>query len=297
MVFEGDEYLSSPIDKRPKFHWYRPHLALLTGIAWDHINVFPTFDNYIEQFQIFADLITPNGSLVYCEKDSEVKKIGENTRSDIQTFPYSIPSHHIVDGITYLTIDDEGIPLKIFGEHNLMNLMGAKYVCNELGISDDEFYKSIQSFSGASKRLQLLQKSENTAIYKDFAHSPSKLKATCHAVKSQFPERELIGVMELHTFSSLNETFLKLYEGTMDKVDKPMVYFSDHALKLKRLPSLSPEEVKKAFNNPNIEVFTDSKLLFEKLSKIDYYNKNLLLMSSGNFDGVDLDAFANMIIQ
>jgi UDP-N-acetylmuramate: L-alanyl-gamma-D-glutamyl-meso-diaminopimelate ligase len=294
---EGDEYLTSPIDRRPKFHLYKPDIALISGIAWDHINVFPTFDNYIEQFQIFADLITPNGSLVYCEKDSEVKKIGENTRSDIQTFPYSIPSHHIVDGVTYLTIDDEGIPLKIFGEHNLMNLMGAKYVCNELGISDEEFYKSIQSFSGASKRLQLLQKSENTAIYKDFAHSPSKLKATCHAVKSQFPERELIGVMELHTFSSLNETFLKLYEGTMDKVDKPMVYFSDHALKLKRLPSLSPEEVKKAFNNPNIEVFTDSKLLFEKLSKIDYYNKNLLLMSSGNFDGVDLDAFANMIIQ
>jgi UDP-N-acetylmuramate: L-alanyl-gamma-D-glutamyl-meso-diaminopimelate ligase len=297
IVLEGDEYLTSPLDRRPKFHLYKPDIALISGIAWDHMNVFPTFDNYIDQFRIFANLISHNGTLIYCENDPEVAKIGRNSRPDIQAIPYSIPSHHIVNGITYLGIDEESIPLKVFGEHNLMNMMGAKHICNELGISDRDFYQAIQSFGGASKRLQLLAKSGHTNIYKDFAHSPSKLKATTEAVKKQYPDRQLAGVMELHTYSSLNPAFLNQYEGAMDAVDIPVVYFSEHALKIKKLPPLSAEDVRKAFNNPKIKVFTESGKLFNFLEEMDMKDKNLLLMSSGNFDGMDLDSFAKKLLR
>ncbi len=296
MVLEGDEYLTSPIDRRPKFHLYKPDIAVISGIAWDHVNVFPTFENYIEQFRIFADSISQNGTLIYCENDAEVKKIGENARADIHAIPYSIPAHHISGGITYLTIDDESIPLKVFGEHNLMNMMAARYVCNELGISDPDFLEAIRTFGGASKRLQLLAANGHAAVYKDFAHSPSKLKATTEAVKKQFPERKLIGVMELHTYSSLNPAFLKQYEGAMDAVDIPVIYFSEHALQIKKLPPLSVEDVRNAFANPSIKVFTDSGELFDMLRDIDMYNKNLLLMSSGSFDGMNLDAFAQKLL-
>ncbi len=297
IVLEGDEYLTSPIDRRPKFHLYKPDIAVISGIAWDHMNVFPTFDNYIEQFRIFADSISRNGTLIYCENDVEVKKIGEHARPDIHTIPYTIPPHHIVDGITYLTTKDGDIPLKIFGEHNLMNLMAASYVCNKLGISDTNFWEAIQHFSGASKRLQLLASNKTAAVYKDFAHSPSKLKATTDAVKKQFPDRRLVGVMELHTYSSLNPAFLDQYRGAMDAVDIPVIYFSEHALKIKKLPPLSVEDVRSAFANPDIQVYTDSAGLFRMLRKLDMHNTNLLLMSSGNFDGVDLDAFARELIQ
>ena len=296
MVLEGDEYLTSPIDRRPKFHLYKPDIAVISGIAWDHVNVFPTFENYIEQFRIFADSISQNGTLIYCENDTEVKKIGENARADLHAIPYSIPAHHISGGITYLTIDDESIPLKVFGEHNLMNMMAARYVCNELGISDPDFLEAIRTFGGASKRLQLLAANGHAAIYKDFAHSPSKLKATTEAVKKQFPERKLIGVMELHTYSSLNPAFLKQYEGAMDAVDIPIIYFSEHALQIKKLPPLSVEDVRNAFANPSIKVFTDSGELFDMLRNIDMHNQNLLLMSSGSFDGMDLDAFAQKLL-
>ena len=296
MVLEGDEYLTSPIDRRPKFHLYKPDIAVISGIAWDHVNVFPTFENYIEQFRIFADSISRNGTLIYCENDAEVKKIGENARADLHAIPYSIPAHHISGGITYLTIDDESIPLKVFGEHNLMNMMAARYVCNELGISDPDFLEAIRTFGGASKRLQLLAANGHAAVYKDFAHSPSKLKATTEAVKKQFPERKLIGVMELHTYSSLNPAFLKQYEGAMDAVDIPVIYFSEHALQIKKLPPLSVEDVRNAFANPSIKVFTDSGELFDMLRNIDMYNKNLLLMSSGSFDGMNLDAFAQKLL-
>lgn len=206
-VIEGDEYLSSPIDRRPKFHLYKPSIAIISGIAWDHINVFPTFDNYVEQFRIFVDLIEPNGSLIYCELDAEVKKVGDKARADIKKFPYAIPAYTIENGTTYLTVSSKKIPLQVFGEHNLMNLNAARLCCNQVGITDAQFYEAIQSFSGAAKRLELIKKNTVTAVYKDFAHSPSKLKATTQAVKKQFPDRDLIACMELHTFSSLNENF------------------------------------------------------------------------------------------
>ncbi|MEZ5197224.1 MAG: Mur ligase family protein [Bacteroidales bacterium] len=283
MVLEGDEYLTSPIDRRPKFHLYKPDIALISGIAWDHINVFPSYENYIEQFEIFADLISHNGTLIYCAEDKEVKKIGEAARNDVKAIPYSIPPHEIEFGVTQVVFNNKLIPLKIFGEHNLMNMQGALLVCNELGISSKEFYNAIKSFKGASKRLEIVTKNESTLFFKDFAHAPSKLIATTRAVKNQFPNRQLVACIELHTFSSLSEKFLSHYKGCLDDADVAKVYFNPHAIQLKKLPPLKPEQVRQAFENPEVEIYTDSKRLLEDLKQINWNDKNLLMMSSGNF--------------
>lgn len=308
-VIEGDEYLSSPIDRRPKFHLYKPNIAILSGIAWDHINVFPTFENYVEQFKIFVDLIEPNGTLVYCTEDKEVKKVAESTKNKIKLVPYGIPSYKIDNGTTYLfqgnkgqgTKDKESSPLSpapaacpllIFGEHNLMNLNGARLVCNELGITDEKFYAAIQSFKGAAKRLELVARNNNTVFYKDFAHSPSKLKATTAAVKQQFPNRKLIACMELHTFSSLNEEFLAQYKGSMELADEAIVYFNPHTIEHKKLKAISIQQVQHAFGGRNIKVYTDTANIIADLKKQNWNNTNLLMMSSGNFDGVDFKKLA-----
>ena len=297
VILEGDEYLSSPIDRRPKFHLYRPHIALLSGIAWDHINVFPTFDNYVEQFRIFVDMIEPGGALVYCELDKEVKQVAEQGRSDIQKLPYGIPEHTIENGITYLLPGGNyRIPLEVFGEHNLMNITGARLVCEQIGIGETQFYKAISSFKGASKRLELVKRTDHSAVYKDFAHSPSKLKATTQAMKLQFPHRTLVACMELHTFSSLNENFLAQYEGAMSLADKAFVYFNPHTIAHKKLKQITEEQVKQAFGGNNIEVYTDSKKLVSDLQQMNWKDTNLLMMSSGNFDGVDFNKLAGEIL-
>lgn len=296
-VIEGDEYLSSPIDRRPKFHLYKPNIAILSGIAWDHINVFPTFENYVHQFKIFVDLIESNGSLVYCALDEEVKNVCESARNDIKKFPYAIPEHKIENGVTIINTLSRAISLNIFGEHNLMNLNGARLVCNQIGINDRQFYEAIQNFKGASKRLELVKKNEVTAVYKDFAHSPSKLKATTQAVKKQFPNRKLIACMELHTFSSLNEDFLKQYFGSMSLADEAIVYFNPHTIEHKKLKAITEEQVKQAFGGNNIKVYTDSKSLLLDLLKINFENKNLLMMSSGNFNGIDFKDLAEKVVK
>lgn len=296
-VIEGDEYLSSPIDRRPKFHLYKPNIAILSGIAWDHINVFPTFDNYVDQFKIFIDLIQANGTLVYCENDSEVKKVAENTKNQIDKIPYGIPSHTIIDGTTFLNTSFGQIPLLVFGEHNLMNVNGARIVCNKLGISDERFYKAIQTFKGAAKRLELVDKDNNTNIFKDFAHSPSKLKATTAAVKKQFPNRKLVACMELHTFSSLNENFLEQFKDSMSLADEAIVYFNPHTIEHKKLKPITADQVKKAFGGNNIEIYTNSDQLLSDLKKKSYANGNLLMMSSGNFDGIDFKLLSNDILK
>ncbi len=296
-VLEGDEYLSSPIDRRPKFHLYHPNIALLSGIAWDHINVFPTFENYVEQFKIFIDKIEPNGTIVYCVLDDKVKEVSEKAAVNVKQIPYATHKHRIENGVSILE-DENGIEhaLEIFGEHNLQNLNGALLVCEEVGVTQADFYTAIQSFSGASKRLELVKRTSNSVMYKDFAHSPSKLKATTQALKTQFPERELIACMELHTFSSLNKEFLSQYDGAMKNADKAYVYYSPKTLAHKKLQNLSPEEVKQAFNSDNITVFTDSKELVGNLKTNNWHNKNLLMMSSGNFDGVDFAALGEELL-
>ena len=292
MVIEGDEYLTSPIDRRPKFHLYKPNVAIITGIEWDHINVFPTFDIYREQFAKFIDLIEPNGTLIYCDEDKEVHRVAvENRRTDIQKLPYVCPEHRVVNGVTYIG----NTALMIFGHHNLLNLTAARLACRQVGVTDEQFDEAICTFEGASKRLELVKKSDSCAVYKDFAHAPSKLRATIHAMREQYPDRRLVACMELHTFSSLTQEFLQQYKGAMDEADVRYVYYSKHALQLKKLPDLHPDEVKAAFGG-DVEVFTDSKAMVENIKKMQWSNANLLMMSSGNFDGIDFNQLADEII-
>ncbi|MEI7500409.1 MAG: Mur ligase family protein [Bacteroidota bacterium] len=288
MVIEGDEYLTSPIDPRPKFHLYKPNIALLSGIAWDHINVFPTFQNYLDQFVIFINQISSGGCLIFCNEDEELKRICPGSRKDITLIPYSVPDSEIRDGITHIKNGNLTFPLKVFGKHNLLNLNGARLVCNQVGIGDLTFYEAIQSFKGASKRLELIARNDDRIVYKDFAHAPSKVKATLQAVKEQFPERPIIACLELHTYSSLNKDFLGHYAGTLDPADIPIVYFNPHALQIKRLPEITPEQIREGFANNKLEVFNDSAMLLERLLKEENQNCVFLMMSSGNYDGIDL---------
>lgn len=296
IVIEGDEYLSSPIDRRPKFHWYAPHIALVSGIAWDHINVFPTFENYIEQFKIFTDCIQPNGCLVYYQGDEAMQGIIEELREDICAIRYDMPDFELANGITTILNEGERFPLQIFGDHNLQNMIGAKLVLNQIGITDTDFCRAMQSFKGAAKRLERIASNDTCNAYKDFAHSPSKLKATVSAVKQQFPNRKLVACMELHTFSSLKKDFLPQYDGAMKEADLALVYYSPEVVAHKKLDSISEQMVAEAFGTANVKVYTDSDALVIDLRKMTWENSNLLLMSSGNFHGVDLNAFAQELI-
>lgn len=295
-VIEGDEYLSSPIDRRPKFHLYHPNIALLSGIAWDHINVFPTFENYIEQFKIFIDLISKDGTLIYCEADDEVKKLAAAARSDIHKIVYDVPPNINQNGQTLLITQSQNIPIKVFGNHNLMNLNGARLVCQTLGLSKEQFYEAIQSFEGAAKRLEVVFQKNNSVFFKDFAHSPSKLKATTAAVKEQFQDRKLIACMELHTFSSLNEKFLMQYKDAMIAADEAIVYFNPHTIAHKKLKEITEEQILTAFGaGKNLKVFTDINLLKQHLLNTDVDRCNILMMSSGTFDGLDFKILAEQI--
>ena len=298
MVLEGDEYLSSPIDRRPKFHLYKGNIAILSGIAWDHINVFPTFEIYLEQFSIFIDTLEPNATLIYCAVDTELKKLVENhPRKDITKIPYEAHKHHLEDGVSVLDLEGKEVPLLVFGNHNMQNLQAAYLACKSLGIEDEVFYTHIQSFKGAAKRLELIAHKGKSRVFKDFAHSPSKLKATLNAVKEQFGNQKLVACMELHTFSSLNKEFLQEYKNSMDAADVAIVYYNPHTIEHKRLENISREEVKAAFANDKILIFNDSEALRSYLSNENWTDTNLLLMSSGNYDGIDVDIFAKKLLE
>ncbi|MCF8232691.1 MAG: peptidoglycan synthetase [Bacteroidales bacterium] len=288
MILEGDEYLTSPLDARPKFHVYKPHTAVITGIAWDHMNVFPTFENYLEQFRLFIRQIDSGGSLFYCREDEHLPHLVENTPGPAQIESYSLPPHFIEDGVTYLETSSGNYPLKIFGRHNLLNMEAARLVCDDLGINDSDFYHSISTFGGASHRLEKVHESEDFVLYRDFAHAPSKVKATLQSVREQYPSRKLVAVFELHTYSSLNKSFLPQYQGTMDEADIAAVFFNPHTLELKRLPALGNYEVKKAFDRSDLQVFTDSDALRRFLKQPDYHNAAVLIMSSGNLGGINV---------
>lgn len=286
IIIEGDEYLASPLDRRPKFHLYKANIAVISGVAWDHVNVFPTFENYLQQFDRFIDTIQPGGKLIYCTGDPELCKLVAGNKNEIQSVGYQIPAHSVIKGITYL--QPENITLKVFGDHNLMNLSAAKQVCEEVGISNDDFNRAISSFTGAARRLELLAEKNTTAVYKDFAHSPSKLKATIEAVKSQFEERKLVACIELHTFSSLNKNFLLQYAGTMIRADVAVVYIDEKTFQQKNLVPFTELDVQTAFNNERTHYFNDATALENYLSGLNFNQTNLLLMSSGNFGGIDL---------
>jgi len=287
-VFEGDEYLTSALDRRPKFHLYMPDIAIINGIAWDHMNVFPTFENYIEQFKIFADKISDGGTLIYYDNDQEIKKIAADCKDRIKKIPYKTHGYFQNKSGFYGATHNRVVPLKIFGEHNMQNLSAAKEACIAAGVAEDDFYTAIQSFEGTSKRLQKLKENEKGIVYLDFAHSPSKVKATVEAVAARYPGRVIIACLELHTYSSLSAGFLPLYEGTLKNANAAFVYFNPHAIALKKLEPVTKEAVIKAFNSDNLRVFDNSAELFESIKREKYSDPVYLFMSSGDFDGYDL---------
>lgn len=295
IVLEGDEYLSSPTDMRPKFHLYKPNIALLSGIAWDHINVFPTFENYVEQFSIFTDSLTNGGIMVYNEEDTILKEVVESSNHPIKKYPYKTPDYFIDNGITYLETEEGDLPLEVFGEHNLQNLAGAKWICQHMGIDEDEFYEAIASFKGASKRLEKIAENSSTVVFKDFAHSPSKVAATTAAVKDQYSNRTLLACLELHTYSSLNAEFLSEYKGALDKADKAVVFYSPHAVKIKQLEEVSEEQIAKAFERDDLIIYTNPEEFKEFLFSKNLENIALLLMSSGNYGGLDFDEVKDLV--
>ena len=295
-VFEGDEYLSSPIDLTPKFHWYKPQVAMLTGIAWDHMNVFPTWENYISQFTTFANSMPDQARLVYFEADEELVRLAKNQEHRLDVTAYNTMPYCNINGQVVVQWEDKEYPMAVFGDHNLQNMNGARLLCNQLGISDDDFLRAMQSFKGAAKRLQLLEKNGHTHIYLDFAHSPSKLKATTAAMKQQFEQRKLIAVMELHTFSSLNKDFLPQYKHTMEQADQAVVFYNPEVIQHKRLPEISNDDVYKAFDQRDLLVMTRSDELISWLKEQDLKEANVLIMTSGNFSGVDLKALAADLI-
>ncbi len=295
IVLEGDEYLSSPIDRRPKFHLYKPNIALISGVAWDHINVFPTYENYVEQFQIFTDSLINGGILVYNEEDPEVKRVVESSTSAIKKYPYRTPPHSIDDGTTYLETVEGDVPLEIFGNHNLQNLAGAKWICQHMGIDEEDFYEAIASFKGASKRLEKIAENDTTVIFKDFAHSPSKVKATTKAVKDQYENRTVLACLELHTYSSLNAEFLKEYKGALKYADKAAVFYSPHAVKIKQLDEVTSDQIAEAFEREDRIIYTKPSEFQKFLFSENLENSAVLLMSSGNYGGLDFDEVTRLV--
>jgi UDP-N-acetylmuramate: L-alanyl-gamma-D-glutamyl-meso-diaminopimelate ligase len=289
IVLEGDEYLSSAIDRRPKFHLYKPNIALLSGIAWDHINVFPTFDNYVEQFRIFLSQITHGGAIVYNQEDIEVKQVVETAQNQIKKYPYQTPRFSVNNGDTLLDTEDGPMPIEVFGKHNLNNLEGARWICQLMGVQQEDFYEAIATFKGASKRLEKIGQGPTSIAYKDFAHSPSKVRATTQALKSQYPERSLLACLELHTYSSLNPEFLSEYKGTLNGADKAVVFYSPNAVKIKKLEAVSSTQILKAFQREELVVFTDPAAFQDYLFEQDFTDTSLLLMSSGNYGGLDFE--------
>ena len=295
IVLEGDEYLSSPIDRRPKFHLYKPNIALLSGIAWDHINVFPTFEDYVSQFETFLSTITKGGIIVYNNEDKTLSHLVEHTENQVQKYPYETPAHEIVNGETLLSTDEGMLPLEIFGKHNLNNLAGAKWICQHMGIDQVDFYEAIATFKGASKRLEKLLDVQNTTVFKDFAHSPSKVKATTSAVKEQYQNRKVLAFLELHTYSSLNASFLKEYKNTLDQADQAYVFYSPQAVAIKKLEDIEESQIFEAFQREDLHVFTQPEAFKDSIASLNYKDSVVLFMSSGNYGGLDLNQFTQHI--
>ena len=296
IIIEGDENPESTIHLKSKFLFYHPHICLISGVAWDHFNIFTTFESYVQTFEELADGLPKAGTIIYDETDDIAKVIGEKDRADVSKFPYKSHPYKIENGKCVLLTDKGEVPLEIFGEHNMKNLNGAKIILDRLGVTDEEFYEAIKHFTGASKRLEKLGENINTLVYKDFAHAPSKLEATTNATKSLHPNRRLIACYELHTFSSLNKDFLPQYDQKMEDADLAIVFYSPHTLEMKRLAMISPEEIKKAFGDENLMIFTDSQQLRDFLMSQNWYQTNLLMMSSGTFGGIDLNKLSADIL-
>lgn len=295
VLLEGDEYLSSPIDSRSKFLWYEPHLAVISGIARDHVNVFPTDASYVEQFEKFIASIQPGGVLIYNSEDPVVSRLALASQNTIKKTSYTIAQHTIQAGVTYLQTDEGGVPLSVFGEHNMSNLSAALWICQLVGVSEEAFMEAIPSFRGASKRLERLAKGKSSWLFKDFAHAPSKVQATTAAVKKQFESKKVLACLELHTYSSLNPEFIPAYQNTMDAADEAFIFYDPATLKIKNRPDLTVESIEAAFQHPNLKVFTQPEALHQQLQSVDYQDTVLLMMSSGNYGTMDWEALIRQL--
>ncbi|OSZ79446.1 peptidoglycan synthetase [Chitinophagaceae bacterium IBVUCB1] len=290
IVLEGDEYPASVIEKRPKIFFYHPHISVLSGIAWDHINVFPTYDIYRNQFEQYLEGIENGAPVYYNNEDTEVQHVIGKSASHLQAVPYNMPAFHYEDGIAVLDTEFGAVPVSVFGRHNLLNMQAAIAVCVELGVSKADCYQAITDFSGAARRLEKLFQNDTLVAYRDFAHAPSKLKATLDAVREGYPTHKLIACFELHTYSSLNAQFLSEYAHSIDSADDAVVYFSHHALQLKGLPTLDTATVKQYFERADLAVIDNKEALQQHISSLLANSTQptcLLLMSSGTFDGID----------
>jgi UDP-N-acetylmuramate: L-alanyl-gamma-D-glutamyl-meso-diaminopimelate ligase len=297
IVIEGDEYLSSPLDPTPKFLRYQHHIGIISGIAWDHANVFPSEEEYVKQFDRFADQTPKGGILIYCEQDPMTLMIGKKERSDVVEISYkSHPQTSDNNGQFFITNGKEKYPVKIFGSHNFQNLSAAKEALKKVAISPEQFFEAITTFKGAAGRLEKIKESNSTVVFKDFAHAPSKVKATVKAVKEIYPSRDLVACFELHTYSSLNKKFIPQYKDSLKSVQVPVVYFNLEKVKEKNLEALTEQDIKNAFANPSLLVFTDAAKLQDFLQQQSWKNKNLLLMSSGNFGGINLTDLTDKIL-
>jgi len=296
MIIEGDEYLASAIDPRPKFHLYRPNIALISGIAWDHVNVFPTFENYVEQFRLFIQQIEPNGTLVYNKEDKRLQELVLEDRSKINKHGYRTPEYTINKGVTFMHTHIGNIPLQVFGKHNLSNIAAAFTVCEWLGVEREAFYTAIKEFKGASRRMEYVASNNESVVYQDFAHTPTKLRASIHALKEQFPDKQLVAIIELHTYSSLNRNYLNEYRDTMQEADYPCVFINQESLKHTNAEAISGDTLVQAFNQPDLVYFNSAESIKHYLQEMDPTGKNLLFMSSGNYGGINLVNFADKFL-
>ncbi|HWK58081.1 MAG TPA: Mur ligase family protein [Parapedobacter sp.] len=296
IIIEGDEYLASPIDQRPKFHLYKPHIALISGVAWDHVNAFPTFENYVNQFRLFIKSIEPKGTLVYNKEDKTLQELVLEDQSKINKHGYRTPEYTINKGITYMHTHIGDVPLQVFGKHNLSNIAAAFTVCEWLGVERDEFYAAIRQFKGATRRLEYVASDNDSVVYQDFAHTPVKLRASIHALKEQFPDKALVAIIELHTYSSLNEAYLNEYRDTMQEAEYPAVFINQEALKQRNAESISEATLKQAFNQPNLVYLNGIDRMTQYLDDLSPIGKNLLFMSSGNYGGINLVNFADKFL-
>ncbi len=296
IIIEGDEYFSSAISKTPKFLNYEHHIGLISGISWDHINAYKTMDDYVKQFEIFADATPKAGTLVFCEDDDMAMVIASNQRTDVVQLHYAVHPYVIKNGITYLKTETGLVPIKIFGKHNMLNLNGARKLLSRIGITDDIFYEAISSFEGASKRLQLLNENKRTSVFLDFAHAPSKVEATTSAFKERYSNRKLVACLELHTFSSLNKNFIINYQDTLREADYAYIYFNPQNNKQDVDSKIDITDIENAFNFQGLKVLTESEDLEAQLLDHDWKNSNLLLMSSGHFGNINLKSMAEKIV-
>ncbi len=296
IVIEGDEYTTSPLDLTPKFLHYKHDLALISGIAWDHYNVYPTLDNYIDQFKKFIAITPQHGKVFYAEEDKALCELVAQVGSPSNLIPYGPHASEIRNQQTYLKHDTGETAIEVFGQHNMQNLQVAKSILNEIGVTSAEFYQHIQTFAGAAKRMEKMGENDQTVIFKDFAHAPSKLKATSTAVKDQFNNRALVACIELHTFSSLNKDFIGQYAHTFDSPDQALVFINPKTVAAKKLEMISEAEIKSAFQRKDIRLFTDAETLESHLLSQKWEAKNLLLMSSGNYGGLDLEKIKESIL-